>query len=378
MVIYNMFSGRQPVFLGEAYKFSPNPLHKTSFPDYVPRNIPTHEKPIPRVEYPYKNMRFDHLRAFYIPQTKFDHPYAKYLKIDPVKKEHETTEVEHLGIKAEMETKSGPNEAKLEMGLGKKDGVKEFAIKNLQEERGTENTLTRHRDEAIREDITVLPFEEQYLKFLNEKKELRETVNKDKKELSVAQEQNKPLHKKIDLINNARNIDGKSKTEMINKIKTKLIPEKPISSGEHVFFKKKTVVRPIVPPTPPATTPPPSVPPAPPATTATLPAPITPPPAPLSKKDKRRQKRLEPFVEEKVNDIEKRTLGDDDTGLDLTDIHISELKDLQTDLKGLKGSDNIPENVKQKVIQLGILKVNSRIKVKGLQDILNRNIKKQR
>lgn len=351
-----MFSppSRQPVFLGESYKFSPNPLHKTSFPAYVPRTVPTHEKHIERVPYPYQNMRFDHLRTFYIPHTKLDHPYAKHLKIDPFRQEHETTEVEHLGIKAEMLTGSRPNEAKPEMGLGEKEGVKEFAIKNLQEAKGTENTLTRHRDEAVYENISTLPFEEQYKKFLNEKQE-NTSIN----------HHNKKIESTIKEIENADLSTGA-------KDALKKIHEGRKRADNPITNRKKTVVKPIVaplPPAPPATT---AVPPAPPATTATLPVPTTPPPVPLSNKKKPRTKKMEPFVEAKVNDIEN------DVGVEVSGGIVSDLVYLQTELKTLKGTDDLPADVKQKAVQMHLLKSNTKMKVKGFQEMLNRNIKKLR
>ena len=172
-----MFSSKQPVFLGESYRFSPEPLQKTTFQHFQPRNIPTHTINLEKVSYPYTNMRFDHLRAFHIPHSKLDHPYAKHLKVDPYHKENYNAEVEHLGIKKEMEKGSRPNEVKLQMGLDKNENIKDFAIDNLQESAGTETKLTRHRDETVFEGTTTLPFEARYKKFLEEKEKMK-THNK--------------------------------------------------------------------------------------------------------------------------------------------------------------------------------------------------------
>ena len=221
-----MFSSRQPVFLGEAYKFSPNPLHKTVFQEYKPREIPTHDMPIKKVEYPYANMRFDHLKTFFIPHSNFEHPHFKGLDIHTVKKEKYDAEIEHLGIKDEMEKPSGPNEVKIQMGLGKNEGVPEFAIKNLQQEAGTENTLSRHRDELNFENTTALPFEKQYLEFL------------DKKQDDVAVNQH--LNDKIAEVKE-RKISKETKNSVI----------KALESRKQQSNRKKTTVQNIIIPPPP-------------------------------------------------------------------------------------------------------------------------------
>ena len=161
-------------FLGEKFKFSPNPLHKPSFYHYQPYQVTTHAIPTHKTEYPYVNMRFAHLRQFSIPHTSFKHPHLQGLEVEaPAVKHKPLREVEHLGLKSEMESSNKPNEIKLEMGLGNAT-VKDFAVSNLQEEVGTENALTRHRDESKFEDITTLPFEEQYKNFLEKKQDVRE------------------------------------------------------------------------------------------------------------------------------------------------------------------------------------------------------------
>ena len=168
-----MFSSKQPVFLGESYRFSPKPLQKTTFQHFQPRNIPSHTINFEKVSYPYTNLRFDHLRAFHIPHSRLDHPYAKHLKVDPYHKENYNAEVEHLGIKKEMEKGSRPNEVKLQMGLDKNENIIDFTIDNLQESAGTVTKLTRHRNEADFEGITTLPFGKQYENFLAENEKLK-------------------------------------------------------------------------------------------------------------------------------------------------------------------------------------------------------------
>ena len=170
----NMTNNRNVVFLGERLKLSPPPLHPPKFEEYKPYRIKTDPVSIHQSEYPYVNMRFQHLANFHISHSKFVHPNLKDLDIEPVKMFHEKFEVEHLGIKPEMDKKSHPNESKFQMGLGKKATVKDFAEMNLEADDGGENTLTRHRDEAEYEDITALPFEEQYLRFLKKKEKVKE------------------------------------------------------------------------------------------------------------------------------------------------------------------------------------------------------------
>ena len=170
------------VFWGDNMKFHPNPLHKTKFEDYKPYRIPTHHMPIKKMALHSYYSKFPHLEQFSINKSNFKHPHFKDLHTDPVKMKYELYKVPHLGIKAEMERKSRPNEVKLEMGMGDKTTVKDFARSNLQEEVGEENTLTRHRDEQ-KYDITVLPFEQQYLNFLKEKDMGKQEINEAKKDI---------------------------------------------------------------------------------------------------------------------------------------------------------------------------------------------------
>ena len=129
---------------------------------------------IPKSEYPYVNLRFQHLANFAIPHSKFVHPNLRGLDIEAPKVVHEIFKVPHLGIKPEMEKGSRPNEIKAQFGMNKKTTVKDFAKQNLQEETGAENDLSRHRDEENNPG-TTLPFEEQYKEFLRQNTESKRT-----------------------------------------------------------------------------------------------------------------------------------------------------------------------------------------------------------
>ena len=158
------------IFFGDNMRFAPHPFHKSTFQDYKPYQVPTHHLPIKKMTLHSYYSKFPHLEQFSINKSNFKHPHLKELHTDPVKIKYELYKVPHLGIKSEMERKSRPNEIKLEMGMGDKATIKDFVRSNLQEEVGEENPLTRHRDEQ-NYNITVLPFEEQYLNFLREKEQ---------------------------------------------------------------------------------------------------------------------------------------------------------------------------------------------------------------
>ena len=213
-------------FLGETHKFQPNPLHKKTFEPFHPYTVSTQSLQLPSTDYPYKNMRFDHLRLFSIPHSQFKHPHLKGLKTDePTIKHEPLSEVEHLGIKGEMENESKPNEIKLEMGLDNAT-VKDFAVSNLKEQAGTETTLSRHKDEKTYKNISTLPFDEQYLAFLAEKNEVRD--------------HNKSVDNTIEMTNKL--FTGKNKKQIeqvLNDTKIK------------ITHPKKTVVQPVTGPTSP-------------------------------------------------------------------------------------------------------------------------------
>ena len=217
------------VFLGERLKLDPNPMHKQTFGEYKPYQVKTNSIAIPKSEYPYVNLRFQHLANFAIPHTKFVHPNLKDLDIEAPKVKHETYEVEHLGIKPEMEKGSRPNEVKFQFGMNKKTTVKDFAKENLQEEAGEENDLSRHRDEEKYQGTTTMPFEEQYKQFLRERKEVRQ--------------HNEGIDETIkDLRENGHHLPEERK---------KVIEEVLHRRKRNLEHRRKIRVEPVVPPSPP-------------------------------------------------------------------------------------------------------------------------------
>ena len=260
----NKFTGNV-VFLGERLKFNPPPLHKPKLEEYKPYHVKTNMYSVPKAEYPYTSLRFhNHLSSLPVQPSGYVNPYTKHLDIEPVKFKHEIYSVPHLGLKPEMEKGSHPNEAKFQMGMTKKTTLKDFVSDNLEEEvGGEENTLTRHRDEAEYEDITALPFEEQYLRFLKKKEKVKEgnqTIEKDIQK-----------HIKIRKIPPEDIDTDPAISTLKSKIRTK------------VPHRKKITVQPIA-PTPTTT-------------------PTTPPPATKTKQSK---KTLGEIITPKVAEIEKR------------------------------------------------------------------------
>ena len=368
-----MISSKQPVFLGEVYKFAPKPFHKSGFQPYKAREIPTHVTPVEKVKYPYVYMRFDHLKPFYVQHNRFEHPNLKNLEIHAVHKEKYDAEVEHLGIKDVMEKGTRPNEAKYEVGLEQTDGVKEFAIKNFQQEAGTENKLSRHRDEKDYENISALPFEERYKQFL--------------------------ANKKSDKILNQNHDDAikatKSRTDISSDAKERIIGV--FEKRKYNSNRKKTKVVPIATATPPA---PPATPPAPPATApaspatataspATAPAPpanphhttatTTPaPPHPTTatskshKRQIRRMKKLSSYItptnqNRNLFDQLGDTGSDDEISIDNVSLTLSNSASLDS-LESFKNllmnetDSKISESLRNKAISLGVIKSNSKIK----------------
>ena len=223
------------VFWGENQRFAPKPFHKSSFPHYTPYSVRTEHINIPKKQLHLYYSRFHHLDNINIPQSHFKHPHLKGHEIDPQKVKYETYKVDYLGIKGHMEKGSRPNEAKNEMLGLKKVTVGDFTKMNLQEEAGTESTLSRHRDNQ-KYDVTVLPFEEQYRKFLESKKEVQHADNE--------------AH---DMLKDIMNMTEADKQKVL---KNKQNAEIKISK----YRKKKTVVQPIVQPNSPvaSSTPPPT------------------------------------------------------------------------------------------------------------------------
>ena len=355
-------------FLGESKKFSPNPLHKPNFGEFKPYTVSTNAISIPKTEYPYKNMRFAHLSIFRVPHTTFRHPHFKGLDIKEPDVKHESFEVEHLGKKSEMEKESKPNEAKIEMGLGERQSAKDFAIDNLKSESGTENTLSRVRDEMEYKDITALPFEDQYKAFLNEKQEVR-------KHNGAIDESVKDLRNKI------------NKTEA-EKQNIEQVLEK---SKRNLNHRKKTVVEPIV-PTAPAPSSAPAPVPEPVPTTKTpyskkkpasarknisekvleilsppsrLETDATTPVVHSSKKEKRRNKKLGDSVGKEVDKIEERL--ESQVSLDIFDRH-----DLDKLIMDLPGKASIPDAAREKAINAGI-RIPKSAKVAYLKNFLKKN-----
>lgn len=160
------------VFMGERLKFDPPTYHKPSFPEYKPYQVNSTEMKFNKEEYPYANMRFQHLTKFYIPEHKYEHPYLDKINVKATifKDEHYENP---LGLKTEMLPESGPLESKLQMGLDDKTTVKQFATMNLKESDGNETTLSRHRINQ-EYDVPVLPFVEQYKQFVEERKKVTE------------------------------------------------------------------------------------------------------------------------------------------------------------------------------------------------------------
>ena len=260
----NKFTGNV-VFLGERLKFNPPPLHKPKLEEYKPYHVKTNMYSVPKAEYPYTSLRFhNHLSSLPVQPSGYVNPYTKHLDIEPVKFKHEIYSVPHLGLKPEMEKGSHPNEAKFQMGMTKKTTLKDFVSDNLEEEvGGEENTLTRHRDEAEYEDITALPFEEQYLRFLKKKEKVKED--------------NQTIENKIQKHIKLRKIQPEDidTDPAISTLKRKIITKVP--------HRKKITVQPIA-PTPTTT-------------------PTTPPPATKTKQSK---KTLGEIITPKVAEIEKR------------------------------------------------------------------------
>ena len=159
-------------FYTENERLPSKPIHKPTFEPKL-KHVTTHAVSFNKVAYPYNKYLSPSIRHVPFSHFQYTHSHLKGLHAHgfTVKEEH-LQHPEELGIKEETKKITIPNEAVYEMGL-QNTSVEKFAIANLQEEAGTVNNITLHRDDQKYENVPMNKFMDTYGQFVKDKHTVR-------------------------------------------------------------------------------------------------------------------------------------------------------------------------------------------------------------